>query len=64
MTDRSSEVWVQLATRIPKSLHRAVKLQCVTDGEAVQDFVVAALREKFARDTGRRSRRARDSSRR
>ena len=52
------DVWVQLATRIPKSLHRALKIEYVGRETTVQDFVVAALSEKFARETGRRRRRA------
>jgi hypothetical protein len=50
------EVWVQLATRIPKTLHRDVKLHVVRTGTSILEFVVGALREKLARDA-RRSRR-------
>ena len=35
-------------TRIPKSVHRELKLHCVTAEVSVMDFVVAALREKLA----------------
>jgi hypothetical protein len=52
------EIWVQLATRIPKGLHRQLRIECVAKETTVQDFVVAALREKFGRDAGRRQRRA------
>jgi hypothetical protein len=52
-------VWVQLATRIPKSLHRELKLHCVHADTSVMDFVVAALKEKLAR-RGRSGRRTRD----
>ena len=38
------EVWVQLATRIPKQLHRELKLYCVKSDVSVMDFVVSALR--------------------
>ena len=44
MADRSDEPWVQLATRIPKSLHRQLKLHCVQTDTSVMDFVVTALR--------------------
>jgi len=54
MADRSDEPWVQLATRIPKSLHRQLKLHCVQTDTSVMDFVVSALRDKLARDSGRR----------
>lgn len=47
-----SEVWVQLATRIPKSLHRELKLHCVKSDVSVMDFVVRALEEKLTRESG------------
>jgi predicted HicB family RNase H-like nuclease len=50
----SGDVWVQLATRIPKSLHRDLKLHCVTAEQSVMDFVVQALQEKLGRSQGRR----------
>ena len=53
---QGEEPWVQLATRIPKPLHRQLKLFCVTRDTSVMDFVVAAVDEKLARD-GRRARR-------
>jgi hypothetical protein len=37
------QVWVQLATRIPKELHRRLKLHCVETDESVMGFVVKAL---------------------
>ena len=43
------ETWVQLATRIPKQLHRALKLHVVTHDISVMDFVVAAIEEKLGR---------------
>ena len=39
----ADEIYVQLATRIPKSLHREVKQQCVADDTSVMAFVTAAL---------------------
>jgi len=51
-----SEVWVQLATRIPKSLHRSLKLHCVTSDTSVMEFVVRALEEKLGRSQGGRRR--------
>lgn len=47
-----SEVWVQLATRIPKNLHRELKLHCVKSDVSVMDFVVRALEEKLSREAG------------
>ena len=47
-----TEVWVQLATRIPKNLHRELKLHCVKSDVSVMDFVVRALEEKLAREAG------------
>jgi hypothetical protein len=48
MARDASIVWVQLATRIPKSLHREVRLHCVTVDTSVMDFVVKAIEEKLA----------------
>jgi predicted HicB family RNase H-like nuclease len=62
MTDQN-EAWVQLATRIPRRLHREMKLHCVAQEVSLMAFVVEALREKLAADSGetqsgRRGRRA------
>ena len=48
MAERSEEQWTQLATRIPKPLHRELKLHCVLADVKLMNFVVAALREKLA----------------
>jgi hypothetical protein len=48
MAERQDEPWNQLATRIPKTLHRELKLHCVQADVKVMHFVVAALREKLA----------------
>ena len=48
------EVWVQLATRIPKALHRELKLRCVQTDTSVMEFVVDALRAKLVKETGRK----------
>jgi predicted HicB family RNase H-like nuclease len=53
------EVWVQLATRIPKHLHRELKLHCVKSDVSVMEFVVKALEEKLQREAGGRSERRR-----
>ena len=50
------EAWVQLATRIPKSKHRAMKLHCVTAETTVMRFVVDAIEEKLGRDQKGRKR--------
>jgi predicted HicB family RNase H-like nuclease len=57
--DRDDEVWVQLATRIPKALHRELKLHCVTRDTSVMAFVVDALRERLERRPKATRRRAR-----
>ena len=54
MARRDEEPWVQLATRIPKTLHRQLKLHCVTSDTSVMDFVVESLEEKLARAGGRK----------
>ena len=43
------EAWTQLATRIPKDLHRRLKLHCVTHEIAVMYFVVEAIKETLGR---------------
>ena len=54
---RSEEmVWVQLATRIPKVLHRDLKLYCVTYETSVMAFVTKAIHEKLAASVGSPSR--------
>ena len=45
------EPLTQLATRIPKDLHRRLKLHCVAHEIAVQDFVTHAIEEKLGRKT-------------
>ena len=54
----TKEPWVQLATRIPKSLHRSMKLHCVTAESSVMDFVVKSIEDKLAREEGKRRKRA------
>ena len=46
------EVWTQFATRIPKELHRRLKLHCVTHDTSVMEFVVEAIEEKPGRKAG------------
>jgi len=46
---KAEEPWTQLATRIPKELHRRLKLHCVTHDIAVMHFVVEAIEEKLGR---------------
>ena len=52
MLAKPDEPIVQLATRIPKDLHRRLKLHCVTKDIMVQDFVVEAIEEKLGRKAG------------
>ena len=46
---KAEEPWTQLATRIPKELHRRLKLHCVTHDIALMHFVVEAIEEKLGR---------------
>jgi hypothetical protein len=48
MAGTEDVVWVQLATRIPKKLHRNLKLHCVETGTSVMAFVSNAIAEKLA----------------
>jgi predicted HicB family RNase H-like nuclease len=54
---KQDDILIQLATRIPKSLHRQIKLFCVQHGISVMQFVSAALEDKIRR-SGRTARRA------
>ena len=54
MAKAADEVWVQLATRIPKELHRRLKLHCVQTDTSVMEFVVSSLDEKLAKVAGRK----------
>jgi hypothetical protein len=56
--DADDEAWVQLATRIPRRLHHAVRLHCITSDRTLMHFVVEAIEEKLAR-AGRRTGRRR-----
>ena len=49
---KTEEVLTQLATRIPKELHRRLKLHCVTNDIAVMHFVVEAIEERLGRTRG------------
>jgi hypothetical protein len=53
-----SEGWVQLATRLPKSLHYKVRLHCLKADTTMMHFLVAALREKLVKASGGERRRA------
>ena len=50
---KAEEAWTQLATRIPKELHRRLKLYCVTHDIALMQFVVKAIEEKLGRKPGK-----------
>ena len=46
---KAEEVLTQLATRIPKDLHRRPKLYCVMQDTMLQHFVTEAIAEKLGR---------------
>jgi len=46
---KAEEAWTQLATRIPKDLHRRLKLHCVTHETVLMQFVTEAIQEKLGR---------------
>jgi len=48
MAKSKEVVWVQLATRIPKALHRKLRVHCVDTETSVMDFVASAIEEKLA----------------
>jgi hypothetical protein len=47
------EAWAMLATRIPKALHRELRLHCVKSDVTIMSFVTAAVAEKIKRDSAR-----------
>jgi hypothetical protein len=49
---KAEEPWTQLATRIPKHLHRRLRLHCVTHDTVLMHFVAAAIEEKLGRKRG------------
>ena len=49
---KPDELWTQLATRIPRELHRRLKVYCVTHDVTLMHFVVVAIEEKLGRKTG------------
>jgi predicted HicB family RNase H-like nuclease len=51
---KTGEAWTQLATRIPKPLHRQLKLHCVQAETSVMDFVIQAIEEKLGRKAKKR----------
>jgi predicted HicB family RNase H-like nuclease len=54
--ENDREAWVQLATRIPKRLHRELKLHSVTAETSIMDFVINAIEEKLKREQKRKPR--------
>ena len=54
MAQKDNDVLIQLATRIPKYLHREIKLHCVSSGVSVMDFVAAALEDKLRKGASRK----------
>ena len=55
---KTEEPQTQLATRIPKELHRRLRLYCVTHDIVLMHFVVAAIEEKLGRKRGSKKRTA------
>ena len=49
MATKDDDILIQLATRIPKVLHRAIKLHCVETNISVMEFVANALEDKLKR---------------
>ena len=53
---KAEEPWTQLATRIPKHLHRRLRLHCVTHDTVLMHFVAAAIEEKLGLKRGSKKR--------
>jgi len=58
MASKEDDILIQLATRIPKGLHRKIKLFCVQNSISVMEFVAAALEEKLRKISSRGGRRS------
>jgi predicted HicB family RNase H-like nuclease len=41
--------WTQLSVRIPKDLHRRIRIHCTTRGSSLMQFIVEALEAKLGR---------------
>ena len=52
----AEEPWTQLATRIPKELHRRLRVYCVTHDIVLMHFVAVAIEEKLGRKRGPKKR--------
>ena len=52
MAKAEEEPWTQLAARIPKELHRRLRLYCVTHDIVLMHFVTEAIEEKLRRKAG------------
>ena len=44
---KDADILIQLATRIPRSLHREIKVHCVANGISVMEFVATALEDRL-----------------
>jgi predicted HicB family RNase H-like nuclease len=47
---------VQITTRVPKTLHRELRLHCVESEVSFMQFVCEALAEQLKRNMGRKRR--------
>jgi len=52
----ADEPWTQLATRIPKELHRRLRIYCVMHDIVLMHFVAAAIEEKLGPKRGSKKR--------
>ena len=57
-------VWVQLATRIPKPLHRRLKLHCVGANVSVMQYAITAITANLDRDEPQTASKPRPKSKR
>jgi hypothetical protein len=54
---KTDEAWTQLATRIPRELHRRLKVHSVTTDVTVMHFVIQAIEEELGRKAKKRKQR-------
>lgn len=51
MPRRIEQPFSTLATRLPKSLHHALRVYCVENRVQVRDFVIRAVEERLAKES-------------
>jgi hypothetical protein len=48
-SERASEDWVDFGTKLPRKLHRALKLHCVESGRKIQEVLAELIQDYLSR---------------